>query len=98
MFIQTLLNVLLVVIKEKCISANKSTYIIPSAQLCIPTFETKDDGYLFGPCNTTSECELTLEDCRFAPYRDKYCFTNDAHFCALQNSGNYTNYYLVECG
>lgn len=94
----TILNTITQLIdpSSSCITSNKSTYIIPSAQLCIPGF--KSDAYLFGPCNMTAECDITLMACRFAKYRDKYCILNDAHFCALQSSGNYTNYYLVECG
>ena len=83
---------------DSCMTSNKSTYVIPSAQLCIPKFESEHDGYLFGPCNTTIECEVVLKTCRFAKRRNKYCYSRDSHFCALQGSGNYTNYYLVECG
>lgn len=85
-------------IQANCITTEKSTYIIPSAQLCIPTFESGHDGYLFGPCNTSNQCDIILKACRFAKYRNKYCYSRDSHFCALMSSGNYTDYYLVECG
>ena len=96
----TILNTMTQLIdpSSSCITSNKSTYVIPSAQLCIPEFESEHDGYLFGPCNTTADCDITLVACRFAEYRNNYCILNDAHLCAVQSSGNYTNYYLVECG
>ena len=81
-----------------CITKNKSTYIIPSAQICIPGNITEYDTYLFGPCNTSVNCDNILKTCRFSKYRDKYCLINDAHFCAIQSKGDYINYYMVECG
>ena len=93
-----LILILINYVSSECITSNKSTYIIPSAQLCIPKFESEYDGYLFGPCNTTLNCEKILKICRFALYRNDYCILNDSHLCAIQSSGNYSNYYLVECG
>ena len=99
MELQLLFNIFQFIhIQANCITSDKSTYIIPSAQLCIPEFESKYDGYLFGPCNTTLNCEKILKICRFAQYRNDYCILNDSHLCAIQSSGNYSNYYLVECG
>lgn len=99
MILQILFNIFqFIYIQANCITSDKSTYIIPSAQLCIPEFESEYDGYLFGPCNTTLNCEKILKICRFALYRNDYCILNDSHLCAIQSSGNYSNYYLVECG
>ena len=81
-----------------CIKNNHSTYVIPGAQLCIPTFTGKMDGYFFGPCNKTKGCVSILNKCRFAKKRDKYCFNRDAHLCSLEILRNNSSYYQVECG
>lgn len=81
-----------------CVLQNRSTYLIPSAQLCVPGFNNKMDGYLFGPCDSTINCNSILKLCTHADGRETYCYTRDAHFCALQSNGNYSNYYMVECG
>lgn len=91
---------ILLTFSEACNTNNHSTYIIPDAQLCIPNFSNKMDGYFFGPCNNTKnlECEEILLKCRFAKFRNKYCFIQDSHFCSFQNRGKYINFYQVECG
>jgi len=81
-----------------CVLQNRSTYLIPSAQVCVPEFYNKMDAYLFGPCNSTTECSAILKQCMHAEGRETYCYTRDAHFCAFQSSGNYSDYYIVECG
>ena len=94
-----LIHLILISIYKTCITNNHSTYVISEAQLCIPNFSNKIDGYLFGPCNNDiMDCNLTLHNCRFAKNRNKYCFSRDGHFCSLKGSGNYSNYYQVECG
>jgi hypothetical protein len=90
---------ILIPLYKTCITNNHSTYVIPDAQLCLPSFNDKMDGYLFGPCNgEVLDCNSTLQKCRFAKHRDKYCFSRDAHLCSLQRKGNYSDYYQVECG
>ena len=90
---------ILLPLHKTCITNNHSTYVIPDANLCVSNFNNKEDGYLFGPCSKDIvECEAILRKCRFAQHRDKYCFSRDAHFCALIEVGNYTNFYQVECG
>ena len=82
-----------------CIPDNRSTYIITEADICVPKYESKMDGYFFGPCNNTSKnCNETLTRCRFAKHRNNYCLINDSHFCGFRNSGKFKNYYQVECG
>ena len=96
-FITTVFNAI-----QNCISNNHSSYVIPSAQMCVPNFSNKMDGYFFGPCNTTVDntlnCNTVLNKCRFAKYRHNYCTTRDAHLCSLQKQGEYVNFYQVECG
>ena len=89
---------ILLAIINACVTDNHSSYIIPSANICIPDFNDKMAGYFFGPCSGSIECETILLKCRFAKHRDKYCFSRDSHFCAFQLKGNYTNFYQVECG
>ena len=88
---------ILIPIYKTCIPNNYSTYVIPDAQLCIPNFSDKMDGYFFGPCNKSSACDTTLVSCRFSKYRKYYCFSRDGHFCSLQKLNN-KSYYQVECG
>ena len=66
----------------ECDTLNKSTYIIPKADICI------GNSYYFK--NRTK--------CIHAEGRDKYCIGNDSHFCSLQSTGICKNYYQVECG
>lgn len=94
----TPLIIILAMVKTTCIINNHSTYIIPDAQLCIPSFNDKMDGYFFGPCNKTNGCLVILDKCRFAKKRENYCFSRDAHFCSYQNVKNNSYYYQVECG
>jgi len=82
-----------------CIKNNRSTYIIPSADVCSPNYSDKMDGYFFGPCtNDTAICDKILHKCQFAEYREHYCILRDSHFCGLRTSGDYKDYYQVECG
>ena len=81
-----------------CITNNHSTYIIPDAQLCVPQFNDKMDAYFFGPCDNALNCNIILNKCRFAKYRNKYCLSRDAHLCSLKSNGNFSNFYQVECG
>ena len=81
------------------IKENHSTYIIPSADICSPNYSDKMDGYFFGPCsNDTVNCNKILYKCQFAEYRSNYFILNDSHFCGLRTSGDYIDYYQVECG
>jgi hypothetical protein len=69
-------------ITMKCDTLNKSTYIIPSADLCI------DNGYYF----------KNITQCMYADGRDQYCIGRDGHFCGLRKKGVCKDYYQVECG
>jgi len=80
-----------------CIENDKNTYVIPSADYCVPDYDIGGDQYYFGPCHDI-ECLLVEEKCRFAKGREQYCIGRDGHFCAFMDKGNFTNYYLVECG
>jgi len=93
-----LIKNLIFILTTSCITNNKSTYIIPEAQICVPNFNDEMDGYFFGPCDKIAECERILLKCQFAENRSRYCFSRDAHLCSLQVGGNYSDYYQVECG
>ena len=75
------------------VRTNHNTLVICNNKTLVTNnnnFNNKEDGYLFGPCSKDIvECEAILRKCRFAQHRDKYCFSRDAHFCALIEVGNY---------
>lgn len=88
---------LISIIASICNRTNQSSYIIPTANVCVSNYEGIGDAYFFGPCNST-DCLLIEKKCRFAEGREKYCEINDAHFCGVRDSGDFKDYYQVECG
>ena len=78
------------------IENNKSTYVIPSADYCVPKYDIGGDRYYFGPCS--NDCLLYEVNCMFANGRENYCLGRDAHLCAFIDKGIFENYFLVECG
>ena len=82
-----------------CVENDRRTYLIPSADYCLPNYDIGGDRYLFGPCNSSKfGCWVIEQKCKFAKGRDKYCLGRDGHFCAFIDKGGFINYYLVECG
>tara|TARA_B110000971_G_scaffold109347_1_gene112010 strand:- start:3243 stop:3524 length:282 start_codon:yes stop_codon:yes gene_type:complete len=92
-----LLNLFIPIIVSVCNQTNQSTYIIPSADICIQNYEGNEDSYFFGPSNSTNYL-LIEKKCRFAEGREKYCKIKDSHFGGLRDSGDFKDYYQVECG
>ena len=80
-----------------CDPLNKTTYLIPSADNCTIGFREDGDSYYFGPCFDL-ECFIYEKKCMYALGRRRYCKGGDAHFCAFIDSGNFNNYFIVECG
>ena len=100
LFLFILLNILInkSFTYEHCSINNKSTYLIPTANYCIPSEEEFGDKYYFGPCYSIEDCYLIEDKCMFAPGRERYCIGRDGHFCAFIDKGIFTNFFIVECG
>jgi len=83
-----------------CVENNRTSYIISSANYCVPNYDigSSGDSYYFGPCENITYCLFVQNKCMFANGRDKYCISRDIHLCPLVDKGNFTNYFVVECG
>ena len=93
-----LLTLIYLYLRSHCNTLDRSTYLIPSADICIPNYDVGGDRYYFGPCDSLLSCLDYEEKCMFAPGRENYCIIGDGHFCALVDEGPYDNYFIVECG
>ena len=83
-------------VNSHCIQNNRSTYVIPSADECVPSYDVGGDYYYFGPVNIMNFLFYEYK-CMFAKGRSDYCIGTDGHFCGLQDQGPFNNYFLVEC-
>ena len=83
---------------KHCDPLNKSTYVIPDADNCTVGYGIDGDSYFFGPCYDIYSCFDYETKCMFADGRENYCLGIDSHFCSFCDSGEFVNYFQVECG